>query len=80
MERKDLHKEAVSVVSLQKEVQALKEAVEVNSLKEHIIANILTVQDKAKLTEIESQVRDILYPKRPGPGSEGIASSEQGNG
>jgi hypothetical protein len=68
MEKKDLElkKEALIITALQKEVQALKEAAEVKSLKEQIIANILAAQDKAKLTEIESKVREILYPKRPG--------------
>ncbi|MDR0429983.1 MAG: hypothetical protein LBH58_05845 [Tannerellaceae bacterium] len=68
MEKKDLElkKEALIIIALQKDVQSLKEAAEVRNLKEKLVANILAEQDRTKLTEIESKVREILFPRKPG--------------
>ncbi|MDR1557133.1 MAG: hypothetical protein LBS88_08900 [Tannerellaceae bacterium] len=78
MEKKDLDlkKEALLITSLHKEIQALKEVAEVNSLKEQLIANILVEQNKAKLTKILALVHEILFPKRPGDEE---VNAEQGN-
>ncbi|MDR0368899.1 MAG: hypothetical protein LBH82_07175 [Bacteroidales bacterium] len=75
----ELKKEVLIISTLQKEVQALKEDAEVKNLKEQMIAHILMEQDKAKLTKLEKKIREILFPKRPGAGGEGVVSALQGN-
>jgi hypothetical protein len=74
-----LKKEALIISTLQKEVQALKEDAEVKNLKEQMIAHILMEQDKAKLAKLEKRMREILAPKRPGAGGEGVVDAGQGD-
>ncbi|GHT28216.1 hypothetical protein AGMMS49574_02090 [Bacteroidia bacterium] len=64
MEKISSQKESLLIEALKKEVQALKNGMETNSLKEQIIAHILQTQDKAKLVKIAETVRNILNPVR----------------
>ncbi|GHT43625.1 hypothetical protein FACS189438_1200 [Bacteroidia bacterium] len=78
MEKISLQKESLLVKALKKEVQALKNGMEANSLKEQIIAHILQTQDKAKLVKIAKTVRNILNPVRERDTEP--ESTAQGNG
>jgi len=79
METKDLKRvESLLLVSLQKEVQELKETLEMKNLKEETIAHILVEQDKAVLAQIAKAVRQILNPGKGGDFES--TTSTQGNG
>jgi gas vesicle protein len=64
MEKLSSTKDVVLVASLQKEMKALKEASEINSLKEQIIAEILHVQDREVLKKVAKEVHDAISPTR----------------
>ena len=78
MEKIDLKKEALLIEALHREMKALKEAMEISSLKEQISGAIFQVQDKATLEKVAKAVHDVLFPKRPGNEGES-ATATQGN-
>jgi hypothetical protein len=78
MEKNDLKKvESLQIVSLQKEVQELKDTLEVKSLKEETVARILLEQDRAVVTKIAKAVRQIVDPGKEGDSG---GTSGEGNG
>jgi hypothetical protein len=77
MEKKDLRKESLLLAALAKEMNALKEATEVNSLKEQIIGAVMQVRDKAILEKAAKALHDVLFPKKPMDSEELTAT--QGN-
>ena len=67
MAKMDLKKmEVLNMTALQKELQALKEVLEVQSLKDQMIAAILQEECEATLTEAAQALREVLFAKKPG--------------
>jgi len=64
-ERNSGKADALRMAALLKEVQEVKEALEMNGIKEQIIANVMLVEDKEVLKNVAKAVSKVLFPTKP---------------
>ena len=66
MEKRDLGKaEAFQTAALLKDVQGLKDALDMSSIKQQMIANIMLVDDKEVLDRAAKALHIAIFQKKP---------------
>ena len=68
--QKILGKEVLQIATLQKDLKAIKEALEIQKLKEEIIGHILLTNDRESLSELAESLKpkktnEIKNPRNP---------------